>query len=346
MPPNHYHHHNGNYEGFCSPPCCSSCCRCSPSASPLPIPSISADQLLQSMATQLLYGNPTHGHLPQTQTFLHSHQLQTHKDQQQTQALLHSLVRRVAALESSLSRLSLSQSCPSAKTCRVSTPSSPPRRRRSSSPPPAPHTHSVPPLPLREVAARMIQARFRQYLVRRSQTLRDLKRLASFRAEAATLRSVISGKAVIEPEVVSQRITELILQLSSIQISDSMIREGKRSVEKELVRMLEFTKKVLARERLSLHEAIDISGNGQNGRDTMVNVAVNSPFNARAVKRVSFEEKTGIKDDKPKLGFSSSSGLEDEGEGFIYENGEHFHDQGIVWPLSSIATSDGAKTSF
>ncbi|KAL0926616.1 hypothetical protein M5K25_002855 [Dendrobium thyrsiflorum] len=289
----HYSHHHeknlchqtlSNHPYYCSSCCCS--CNCNSSSSPPrpppppPPPPISTDQLFQSMATNLF----------KTQSFLKPQQVLS-------QSLLQDLIRRVSSLESSLSQLSY-------QTPRTpSAPPSPSLRRRTSAP------------SLREVAARTIQARFRQFLVRRSQTLRDLKRLASIKSSASALRSSISGDADAEPEAISHEAMDLLLQLDSIQSSDPMIRDGKRSISRDLARMLEFVDKVLARElRLSLR-AVEV-----------VEDAAPPVPRTRSAKRVSFADNGRGIEEEAKEGGGLSRFLEAKEEVFRNGNGA-FHGQ-------------------
>ncbi|XP_019185545.1 PREDICTED: BAG family molecular chaperone regulator 8, chloroplastic [Ipomoea nil] len=117
------------------------------------------------------------------------------------QPVFSSLLRRIASLESSL------------------------RRRRSIS------SHS-----LRDTAARTIQTHFRAFLVRRSRTLRHLKELASIKSALNTLKSSASN---IDPLALSHKAKNLLLQLGAIQDSDPMIRDGKNSITRELVKLIE-----------------------------------------------------------------------------------------------------------
>ncbi|XP_039139464.1 BAG family molecular chaperone regulator 8, chloroplastic [Dioscorea cayenensis subsp. rotundata] len=288
MPPHSHlqHHHHSHCHSsppspspccsFSSPPpsspsCCSCCCGCCPSSQPPPSPP-PPDQmvvLLQSLlSNQLHIPNPPSSdhHLLQTlanhlpKPYPQPPQRQ-HKDpDNKTQSLLLSLLRRVSALESQLPDLS----------------------RPPPPPPPQPvvPASAAPKLSLRDVAARTIQARFREFLVRRSRTLRHLKQLAALKSHAAALRSSLSGKVrVADSERVSQRAMDLLLQLDSIQSSDLMIREGKKSITRELTRILEFIDKVSPKGNLN---PIKEDGAGTDRRRHWQN--------SKAVKRVSFSE--------------------------------------------------------
>ncbi|TMW81191.1 hypothetical protein EJD97_011265, partial [Solanum chilense] len=128
---------------------------------------------------------------------------------QQTQRIVTSLLRRITALESSLSRSS-------------STPSVSSRSRQT----------------LRDAAARTIQTHFRAFLARRSRTLRQLKQLASIKTTLYVLKSSVSGKTHIDIRAVSHRATDLLVRLDSIEGDDPLIRDGKRSINNEVTRFM------------------------------------------------------------------------------------------------------------
>ncbi|KAJ0980192.1 hypothetical protein J5N97_008447 [Dioscorea zingiberensis] len=287
MPPHPHHPHHQHSHCHSSPPPCSffsspspspspspsccCCCSCGCSSSPpSPQPSDPMVLLQAILSNQLHSSNPSHSehHLLQT---LASHLIKPHpqppqrhhKDpESKTQSLLLSLLHRVSALESQLPNLS------------------PP-------PPPPPPVAAVP-VPaaaaakpsLRDVAARTIQARFREFLVRRSRTLRHLKQLAAVKSHAAALRSSLSGKVrVTDSERISERAMDLLLQLDSIQSYDPMIREGKKSISRELTRILEFIDKVSPKElRNPIKEE---SGDHRRRRRSL---------GSKAAKRVSFSD--------------------------------------------------------
>uniref|UniRef100_K3Z6S9 BAG domain-containing protein n=1 Tax=Setaria italica TaxID=4555 RepID=K3Z6S9_SETIT len=175
--------------------------------------------------------------------------------------LLHSLLRRVAVLESALPR-GFPAPPPSRRP-----PHPNPRPRRAAryqeeveeeesesepeSPPPRPRrpARAGPPSAAVERAARTIQAHFRRFLARRSRTLRQLKELAVLRSKAAAIRGSLSGRrGCADPAAVSEAAMGLLLRLDAIQGGDPMIREGKRAVSRELTRILEFVDKVLVKE--------------------------------------------------------------------------------------------------
>ncbi|XP_076955803.1 BAG family molecular chaperone regulator 8, chloroplastic-like [Bidens hawaiensis] len=129
---------------------------------------------------------------------------QTHQNyphQQANPATVSSLIHRISALESTL------------------------LRRRSKQPP-----------SLRDAAARTIQTHFRAYLVRRSATLRRLQHLALIKSALNRLKS---SKPRFHPHTISRESMGLLIKLDSIQGSDPMIRDGKRSISRELIRFME-----------------------------------------------------------------------------------------------------------
>uniref|UniRef100_A0A0E0DTT6 BAG domain-containing protein n=1 Tax=Oryza meridionalis TaxID=40149 RepID=A0A0E0DTT6_9ORYZ len=226
-----------------------------PQAQPPPPPPTAAAHHAYHYQYQYQYEKPKPHQYPQPQQANpsdHSH------------VVLHSLLRRVAALESTLPR------------CFASPPVPPPlhrsprRRPRAAahreedddddeeededeyapaSPPPPPRRARAPPSPARERAARTIQAHFRRFLARRSRTLRHLKELAVLRSKAAALRGSLSGRGRVgDPAAISEAAMALLFHLDSIQGGDPMIREGKRAVSRELTRILEFVDKVVVKE--------------------------------------------------------------------------------------------------
>lgn len=121
------------------------------------------------------------------------------------QPIISSLSRRIAALESSLRHHAAS---------------------RSQS--------------LRDAAARTIQTYFRAFLVRRSRTLRQLKDLASIKSAINVLKSSVSDNNPLDPLALSHKALQLMLKLDSIRGDDPMIRDGKKSINLELTRFLDF----------------------------------------------------------------------------------------------------------
>ncbi|TYH52216.1 hypothetical protein ES332_D09G012000v1 [Gossypium tomentosum] len=212
----HHHHHQHQHTSAtcCSTCSCSQCFQPAPASSPYPQQS---DHLLQALASLLQpqqnhYLNQIH-HLKsfQDQNFAtknhHFHQ----KQQEQPDFLISSLVSRINALESSLHSFSKASSC-----------------------------SSYPSFSLKDAAARVIQTHFRAFLVHRSRTLRQLKDLAFIKSSLNTLKLSVSNNIHFDPQVVSQKAMDLLLKLDSFQGGDSMIRDGKRSVSKDLIQFLEY----------------------------------------------------------------------------------------------------------
>lgn len=168
----------------------------------------------------------------------------------------------------------------------------------------------------------MIQARFRRFLVRRSQTLGYLKRLASIKSNVVALRSSISGDSGAEPEDLSRRAFDLLLQLDSIQSSDPMIRDGKRAVSREVTGILDFVEKVLVRERRLAVRAMEVREDG----------APASP-RQRSARKVRFQEHAGRIDEEEKDGVSRV--LEEEVFRFGNGDGTYSHGQRDGFGLSA-----------
>ncbi|KAK1698191.1 hypothetical protein QYE76_014888 [Lolium multiflorum] len=232
------------------------------------------------------------------------------------QLLLHSLLRRVAALETSLPHSYLPSPpqiphphrrhhrAPAHQEEEESDdpPSPPPRRARGGRRPPPPSE--------RELAARTIQEHFRRFLARRSRTLRQLKELAILRSKAASLRGSISGsdrRRCKDPVVVSEAAMGLLLHLDGIQGGDPMIREGKRAVSRELSRILEFVDKVLVKD----HEEMALD-NAEYPEGCHSAPVVNRPT---ANKKVSFRCSEAAQNEEDESSESSSSAEADERKG-------------------------------
>ncbi|KAJ7971046.1 BAG family molecular chaperone regulator 8, chloroplastic-like [Quillaja saponaria] len=231
-----HHHHNARQ---IQPPaatttscCCnfsSSCCS-TPHHSfpPAPLPPVPTDQFLQPIASQLLQSNPNLSHFytqyPKFQTGnlydqKHYHQyhgnLRLDPQEQQTHFTVASLLSRIEALEYSLHQISSHRN----------------------------HSLYFP----RDTAARIIQTHFRAFLIRRSRTLRQLKDLALIKSNFNSLKSLISNESHINFEGFSHRAMDLLLKLDHIQGGDTMVRDGKRSVSKDLVRFLDFVDGIAAK---------------------------------------------------------------------------------------------------
>ncbi|KAM2858791.1 hypothetical protein COP2_024287 [Malus domestica] len=238
----HPHHHQPQ------PPttaiCCTSsyntCC-CTQSHHRCPPPPPATDPLLQALASQLLQSNPPDPYSPHPNHHTHKSHHPKHRfhHQEQQDQLIFSLLSRIEALEASLHHYSSSSSS----------------SHRSHSP----YSRS-----LRDSAARVIQTHFRAFLVRRSQTLRQLKDLAFIKSAFTSLKSSISSETHLDFHAISQKSIDLLLKLDSIQSGDPIVRDGKRLISRDLVRFLEFIDGVvMKRHGLSL-KAVKNVRFGQN----------------------------------------------------------------------------------
>ncbi|KAJ6851554.1 putative formin-like protein 5 [Iris pallida] len=233
----HNHHHSCCCHG-CNTSCCSchSSCSCNSSCSSQPPPiSDLQNQHQHLLQTLLLLQQPLKPH----------HQTPANKDPQLHPSLLQSLLRRIANLETTAQR------------------SPSPPRTPTQPPPPPPNRPTI-----KHLAATTIQTHFRRHLARRSRTLRDLNRLAAVKSRASALRSSLSEDS--DPREASQIAMDLLSQLDSIQSRDPMIREGKRSITRELVRVTEFVDKVLL-----VGKGEESGAVGCGRRDTRVRFAEN-----------------------------------------------------------------------
>ncbi|CAH8297141.1 unnamed protein product [Eruca vesicaria subsp. sativa] len=103
---------------------------------------------------------------------------------------------------------------------------------------------------VKDSAARVIQTHFRSYLVYRSIFFRHLKELAMIKSSFLSLKSSVSGKPIFSFKVVSLKATDFLLQLDSIQGRvDPMIRSSKRSLSRDLVRILQYVDDCVVRRR-------------------------------------------------------------------------------------------------
>jgi hypothetical protein len=245
MASSHHHHqhthqqtHHSHQFNHCN---CTSCCdstSCN-SLPPLPPPSNPSDQLLQALATTLLlqsqpqfqtpnpspfppipppvpfFCSPEHLASNRYQCAFHhkTHQPSPHKSNEP----LASLFDRVAALESSLFSKTKQKAIP--------VPSQKPSCCSNHDPHPKPY-FSNRALSLKDLAARTIQVHFRKYLVRRSQILRDLKRLAVMKCHVAALRLAVSHRTEIDAKRVSDQAADLLLRLDFISVSFIYIYKG------------------------------------------------------------------------------------------------------------------------
>ncbi|KAL6143566.1 hypothetical protein ACLB2K_054261 [Fragaria x ananassa] len=222
-----HHHHPHSHHHLNHPPTTTTCCcttsfsSCHCTQSHLLSYPPPQDPLLQAIASQLLISNPP-------DPYLHHHHQNPHKTHkphhpkhpshiQQQQQQLHSLLSRIEALEASLHHHSSNRS-------------------RSSD------SYS-----LRDYAARVIQTHFRAFLVRRSRTLRQLKDLAFIKSSFASLKSSVSNQTHFDFHSVSQKALALLIKLDSIQCGDPIVRDGRRSISRDLVRFLEFIEGVVVK---------------------------------------------------------------------------------------------------
>lgn len=98
-----------------------------------------------------------------------------------------------------------------------------------------------------EDAALIIQSSFRAYLVRRSETLRHLRDLAIVKSTLKKLHCLYADsryrrllcRDADERNRFSERATALLLKVDSVQGCDSMVREARRALSKDLVRLLD-----------------------------------------------------------------------------------------------------------
>ncbi|XWS44372.1 hypothetical protein CRYUN_Cryun15aG0039400 [Craigia yunnanensis] len=247
----HYHHHTTT----CS---CSQCCQPPPAPQPQ-----QSDPLLQALASLLLQSQsqsqsqaqappqPQQNHYLNQTNFLktfqdqnsasrkyHFHQKQHHLEE--PNFLLSSLVSRINALESSLQRFS--------KTSNF---------------------YSYPSCSLKDAAARVIQTHFRAFLVHRSRTLRLLKDLAFIKSKLNSLKLSISNKIHFDCEAVSKKAMDLLLKLDSFQGGDPMVRDGKRSVSRDLVQFLEYIDGLALKRHKHLYKNaknVRVLGNGSKAK--------------------------------------------------------------------------------
>ncbi|XVF60646.1 hypothetical protein PTKIN_Ptkin08bG0064900 [Pterospermum kingtungense] len=242
------HHHHATT--CCSTSSCSHCCQ--PPPPPPPPPHLQqSEQLLQALASLLFQTQQNH-YLNQNQTHLlktfrdqnsaskihHFHHKQKH--QEVPDFVLSSLVSRINALESSLQHFSRTSNSSSYPSCS-----------------------------LRDAAARVIQTHFRAFLVHRSRTLRQLKDLAFIKSSLKSLKLSISNKTHFDYEAASRKAMDLLLKLDSFQGGDPMIRDGKRSVSRDVVQLLEFIDGLALKRHRHLYKNaknVKVLGNGSKAR--------------------------------------------------------------------------------
>ncbi|KAE8655760.1 FAR1-related sequence 5 [Hibiscus syriacus] len=234
-----YHHHTATscYACFCS--------------QPRPPPPQQSDPLLQAFASLLLQVQPQQNHYPSQTHGLKSFQDQNfatknqhfdrrHHHQEELDIVLFSLVNRINALESSLQHFSR-----------------------------ASNSSSHPSLSLKDAAARVIQTHFRAFLVHRSRTLRKLKDLAFVKSSLDSLTPSVYNKTHFDNAAVSRKAMDLLHKLDSLKGGDPMIRDGRRSVRRDLRQFLEYIHGLgLERNKHLFKNAnnVRVCGNGNKAR--------------------------------------------------------------------------------
>ncbi|KAL8546041.1 hypothetical protein ACS0TY_005955 [Phlomoides rotata] len=200
-------HHHCHHPAAAAPNPTSCHCHCcyTPCHNPYPLPPPPDSHPHHPPHQPLVYSPLSHlPNLPQYTDPFQEHYL---RERRQPHPTVSSLLRRIATLESALSR-------------------------RASHPPPS--------RSLRDAAARTIQSHFRAFLLHRSITLRQLKDLASIKSTLGVLKSSVSVRTRIDHEAIYHKATNLLLKLDAIQGGDPMIRNGKTSLSRELNRFLDF----------------------------------------------------------------------------------------------------------
>ncbi|KAG5226988.1 BAG family molecular chaperone regulator [Salix suchowensis] len=100
-----------------------------------------------------------------------------------------------------------------------------------------------------------------------SRTLRQLKELAVIKSGFNSLKSSISTESHFDFKVVSHKAMDLLLKLDPIQGGDPMIRDGKRSVTRDLVRFMEFVDGfAIKRHELSFKSARNVRALGNTSK--------------------------------------------------------------------------------
>ncbi|XP_071694691.1 BAG family molecular chaperone regulator 8, chloroplastic [Rutidosis leptorrhynchoides] len=164
------------------------------------------------------------------QKYNHQETFQETPPQQPNNPTISSLVHRIASLESTLRRRSKNSSGSSS---------------------------------LRVAAARTIQTHFRAYLVRRSVTLRHLKELAFVKSSLNHLKSLVSDKPHFDSYFIFRESLNLLIKLDSIKGSDPMIRDGKKSISRELIRFMELIDEISNESELISVKNVRFSTNGK-----------------------------------------------------------------------------------
>ncbi|KAL5582203.1 hypothetical protein UlMin_014645 [Ulmus minor] len=263
MASHHHHHHHQSY-----PPttCCgggggslgNTCnCNCNQTHHCFPqSPVISpTDPLIEAVASQILQSSSSNPYTrypkSYTQKVHRQQQFQTlnrrlHKreptapEEEHTHSTISSLLCRIEALEASLHRFSLNRS------------------------------HCSDSYSLRDLAARIIQTHYRAFLVRRSRTLRQLKDLALVKSSFNSLKSSLPSETHIDFNAVSRKAMDLLLKLDSIQGGDPMIRDGKKSISRDLVRFLDCIDGIAVKRQGLSFKAMKNARLGQNVNNSRV----------------------------------------------------------------------------
>ncbi|KAF7803050.1 BAG family molecular chaperone regulator 8, chloroplastic [Senna tora] len=246
----HYQPHLCHHQPPPPPPPSTACC-CNPSHHCCPSPPPSTDHLLQAIASLLPHSHP----LP-TQIFTNSPQFDQSQSlkcfsrnrprpphEQDPHSTIASLLCRIEALESSLHRFSSSHNSYSQSS----------------------HHHHHYYYSLRHTAARVIQTHFRAFLVRRSRTLRQLKELGFIKSTFNSLKSSLSNDSSrADFAALSRKAMDLLLQLDSIEGDDPMIRDGKGSISRDLLRFLDSLEGIAVKKHLRLVKTMKNVRYGQN----------------------------------------------------------------------------------
>ncbi|XP_050230200.1 BAG family molecular chaperone regulator 8, chloroplastic [Mercurialis annua] len=265
----HHHHHPSHHHPVPAAPttttccCCPSTCRSSIHPSPPPPQHSSIDPLLHSLASLLQHHQNQQTpsfHSPHSNTKPNAHKnhhqishfqsprinFQYLFEEQDYPDILSSLLQRISTLEASLHHFSASN-----------------KRFQGS-------------FSLREAAAKVIQTHFRAFLVRRSRTLSQLQELAFIKSTFNALKSSALNKTHFNYALVSHKVTDLLLKLDSVQSRDPMIRDGKRSISRVIVRFLDFIDELGGRRRESLYKPVknvrifrNRALNSNNGNDDL-----------------------------------------------------------------------------
>ncbi|WOG93259.1 hypothetical protein DCAR_0312540 [Daucus carota subsp. sativus] len=239
----HSHHHHHNLQQ-CHPSATTTtcfCCHCTTTSHHPPPPPEQQPLIIHCQAQ--FSQQPHHSYYPQSPLLQNPKPQFQHLRRQEyvqendeiSHTVISSLLRRISALESSVRRSSSSAS-----------------------------------FSLRDAAARTIQTHFRAFLVRRSRTLRQLKDLALIKSALNTLKLNHSNNTRSDSRALSLKALNLLNKLELIQGSDPMIRDAKRSINKELIRFMDYLEELsVKRHQLSTRVVknlrIGVSGTKSRG---------------------------------------------------------------------------------